>query len=145
MRTRQEIKADAKQAVARQRGTAILILLLPMLVAFVGGALSAVGGVFQAFSGIGTFGSFGPSASYGFFPYFGSLASTAISLLVMVLTVNICGSYYRIYRNETVTVGEPFSELSVNFARKLGGSLWAALFTALWSMLLVIPGIIKGY
>lgn len=44
-----------------------------------------------------------------------------------------------------VNVGTPFSEAFTGFGRKLGGYWWMQLFLFLWSLLFVIPAIIKTY
>lgn len=46
---------------------------------------------------------------------------------------------------DRVDVGTPFSVGFQNFCRKMGGYLWMMLFTWLWSLLFMIPGIIKAY
>ena len=120
MKSRQEIKALAKQAMAQQRGTSILILVLLFLV-IVAIALFVLIPI----------------------PIVGYVIYTAGLILVMPLVVNVEGAFLKIYQGETVTVGEPFSELGVNYARKLGGMWWMMLFYWLWSMLLFVPGFIK--
>lgn len=44
--------------------------------------------------------------------------------------------------NESVL---PFKEAFIGYWRKLGGFWWCQLFQFLWSLLFIIPGIIKGY
>jgi uncharacterized membrane protein len=46
--------------------------------------------------------------------------------------------------NRTEMVGQPFKVFN-NYGRYLGGSLLVAIFTLLWTLLLIIPGIIKAY
>jgi uncharacterized membrane protein len=120
MKSRPEIKMLAKEALAQQRATSILILLLVGVIAF---ALSML----------------------GFIPFFGWIISIAGSIFTAVLAVNMAGTFAMIYRKEKADVATPFNMLSVNFLRKLGGSYWMGLWTVLWSLLFVIPGIIKGY
>ena len=121
MKTRQEIKALAREAFAQQRSVGILVFFL----------LAVIGGVSGSFSNI---------------PAIGWLLSIAATFIIMVLAVNISGgTFVKIYSRETTTVGEPFSNLSVNFFRKVGGMYWMALWTTLWTLLLVIPGIVKSY
>ena len=122
MKTRQEIKQLSKLAMAEQRGSSILILFIYMLIAGAGSAISSF---------------------IGIIPVIGWLISIAITCFTLVLFVNVEGSFIKIYRKETTSVGEPFSALQVNFFRKLGGMWWMMLFYFLWSLLLVIPGIIK--
>jgi uncharacterized membrane protein len=87
--------------------------------------------------GIGTF--------VGLIPVIGWLISIALSFLVMVLSVNVCGSFIKIYNGIATTAGDPFSNLTINFFRKLGGIYWMTLWIFLWTLLLIIPGIIKSY
>jgi len=121
MKSRQEIKALAKEAVSHQRGTAILIIFLWWVIYLVSMLVSGI-------------------------PFIGWLISLALTaFILMALLVNIDGgAFIKIYRKETVTVREPFEELKVNFFRKVGGVWWMMLFVWLWSLLLVVPGIIKA-
>lgn len=47
-------------------------------------------------------------------------------------------------KTEGLTVTTPFKKAFDNYPRKLGGSLWMSLFVFLWSLLFIIPGIIKS-
>jgi len=120
MKSRQEIKLQAKTNMGKQRATAVLITLAVFVVSFVLGL-------------------------FGFIPLIGWIISLFSSLLSLVLSVNMSGEYIKIYRGEQASVGEVISKCSVNFLRKVGGMLWMALFAVLWSMLLWVPGIIKMY
>jgi len=120
MKSRQEIKALAKESVAQQRGTVIIIVFLLVLI---GSATGLIGQI----------------------PFIGWLLSIALTFIIMALEVNMSGSFIKIYRREMITVGDPFSALSVNFFRKVGGMYWMALWVFLWSLLLVIPGIVKAF
>lgn len=50
-----------------------------------------------------------------------------------------------LYRGQSANFDSVFSNGFSNFGRKLGGFLWMELFVFLWSLLLVVPGIIKGF
>jgi len=119
MKTRKEIKAIAKQAMKKQRGSCILILFIVGLITAVSGLLGAI-------------------------PFIGWLIAIAVSILIIVLGVNICAFFYNVYEDRLVSVGDPFNQLGVNFLRKLGGTLWQSLWLFLW-MLLIIPGFVKSY
>ena len=119
MKTRQEIKAIAKEAMSQQRGAAILIVLV----------VSLVGGAGALFSRM---------------PFIGTLFTLAVSFIAMALSVNVCGSFIHIYCGEKADVGDTFAALAVNFFRKVGGMYWMGLWITLWSMLFVIPGVIKS-
>ena len=123
MKTRQEIKSLAKEAVAQQRGTAILIVLL----------FTVVSWAISYFSGL-----------LVWIPVFGWAISIAAYGFTLVLAVNLDGEYIKIFRRENADVGGIFTALSINFWRKLGGMAWMTLWVTLWTMLLIIPGIIKG-
>jgi len=120
MKTRQEIKAIAKSMMGEQRGTSIVLLVLYFLVVIVGGFLQ-------------------------FIPGIGILLVYATAFFIdYPLLVNVEGAFVKIYRGEKTEAGEIFSNLSVNYLRKVGGMAWMYLWTFLWTLLLIIPGIIKG-
>ena len=119
MKSRQELKAIARESFAEQRATAIVMVLLMMLVGVVIGILDLI-------------------------PIVGTLFYIAGFAVTMVLAVNLAGAFIKIYTKEKIEVTEPFVNLKFNFLRKLGGMLWFMLWVALWSLLLVVPGIIKG-
>ena len=51
----------------------------------------------------------------------------------------------KLYRGQKGDFDTVFNDGFSNFGHKLGGYLWMELFTFLWSLLFVIPGIIKAY
>ncbi len=116
MRTRQEIKAIAKEAIKTQRGVSILLYVVLIALSIAGGFVSLI-------------------------PVVGALAFTAA---VLVIEVGMLGGYVKIYRGITAEVGDLFSGFNSTFMRKLGGMLWMALWVFLWALLLYIPGIIKA-
>ena len=118
IKSREEIKAIAKEAVANQRSNAILIPFLVSLISTAGTTLEYI-------------------------PFIGGFAYLATVLFVLVLNVGVSGAFIKVYNNETVDVGEPFSNLKYNFGRKLGSMCLTILYSWLWALLFVIPGIIK--
>ncbi len=121
MRTRQEIKLLAKSAIEQQQGTAILVFFLYNIIA--GGA-----SVFQLFS-----------------QDIGSLIQTAVAIfLVYPLSIGLNLCYIKIYRQQLTGIDDMFSSLLVNYLRKVGAMFLVGLFTFLWSLLFIIPGIIKA-
>ena len=50
-----------------------------------------------------------------------------------------------IYNGWDTSVGDMFRRGFDDYGRNLGGMLWMYLFIFLWSLLLVIPGIVKSY
>ena len=118
MKSRQEIKSLAKEGVAAQRGTAILIFLVMFLISLGIGIISII-------------------------PILGWLIAIAAGgFFLVALEINIYGSFIKIFKKEQTEIGEPFSALSVNFLRKVGGTWWMALWVFIWSLLGVIAYIV---
>jgi uncharacterized membrane protein len=61
------------------------------------------------------------------------------------LIVGYASFAVRVYRGEKGDIGEMFSAGFNDYGRNLGGVLWMWLFTWLWSLLFIIPGIIKFF
>ena len=119
IKTRQEIKALAREGTAHQRGSSILILLVFMLIYFAG-------------------------ALPGSIPIIGGLIVWATIIFVdMPLMVGMYGSYFKIYNKAETRVGDMFSCFSAGYMRKVGGMAWMLLWVILWS-LISIPVIIVG-
>jgi len=116
MKSRQEIKALAKEAMREQKGKAILLPFVLMVATLVSIGLDFLA-LFVA----------------------GWVAYTVVFLIglfiLMVMAVNMAGEYVKIYNRETASVGALFTELKVNFFRKLGGIWWVVLWLFLWGMI----------
>jgi len=65
-------------------------------------------------------------------------------LLMPPLVVGYSFFCIKVYRGETGDIGEMFSKGFNDYGRSLGGVLWMELFIFLWSLLFLIPGIIKA-
>jgi len=126
MKTRQEIKALAREAMREQRSTAILIGLMLLVLGIASGALDMI--VMFAF-GMGVL-------------YY--IVYTVGAAVLVVVGVNLLGEYIKVWNREDAKVMALFTGLKVNFLRKLGGVLWQLLWTVLWSLLLIVPGIVKS-
>jgi uncharacterized membrane protein len=124
MRSRQEIKYIAKQAMVAQRGTAIL---LGLMVGIIGIASSVIDLVVER------------TVPILYWPVF-----WAGMFIIYVAGVNMIGEFIKIYKGEPASAANIFNNMSVNFLRKLGGTLWMMFWVLLWTMLFIIPGIIKG-
>lgn len=112
MKTRQEIKTQAKSIMHGNYSGALLPGLIYILLAAVA-------------SGV-TFG-------LGF-------------IVTLPLAVGMTLVYINLWKGEASSLDVMFSSaFQENFVRKLGGMLWMALFEWLWSLLFVIPGIVKSY
>lgn len=108
MKTRAEIKFEAKMAFMAQYGIAVLVCLLATLL---------------------------PSAG----------SAAVIGLLLLPIVVGHAHFSMRVYRREQATIAEFFTVGFSDYARNLLGMIWMYLFVFLWSLLFVIPGIVKAF
>jgi len=120
MKTRQEIKLQAKTNMGKQRGTSILLVLLIFAIALVLALLRII-------------------------PILGWIIYVAGMCVLMVWIVNTNGEFISVYKGEKASVDGVANRFPVNFWRKLGGMWWEALWTFLWSLLFLVPGIVKSY
>jgi len=74
----------------------------------------------------------------------GISAGIAAFLLMPPMTVGYAYFSLRIYRGETGDVIEALSAGFKDYGKSLVGILWMYLFTFLWSLALIIPGIVKA-
>jgi len=148
MKTRGEIKSLAKEGFKAQYGTGVLlyfflglvtigyslILMIPYMPMYI-----------RMLTNPNDIAYFMDAMPTGAITFFLGIASWAVSFLMYALTVNVGGAYSKLYEKEQVSATVAFTELSVNFWRKVGGMLWMSLFIFLWSLLCGIPGIVKAY
>ena len=84
---------------------------------------------------------FGVSLICSFIPLVGSLISLVVT---PAFSLSLCMFFLKLTKGEETSVGDLFAGFN-----KTGRALWLniliAVFTFLWSLLLVIPGIIKAY
>ncbi len=111
MKSRVEIKAQAKANFKQQLGISILAFVLYSVIT------SVVSG-----------------ATFGIAAFF----------LLPPLTVGFAYFSLRVYRGDTVEITDMLSTGFRDYMKSLVGILWMYLFTFLWSLLFVIPGIIKS-
>lgn len=79
-------------------------------------------------------------SSIGVLNYFAPIFSLFITPAIWV---GICSLHLRIYRGQKGTIGDVFKTGFNDLGRNVCGIFWMSLFIVLWSMLLIIPGIIK--
>lgn len=65
-------------------------------------------------------------------------------LLTPPLRVGLSFFSYLVYQGERPEVGQMFSFGFDDYGRKLGGVLWSWLFECLWTLLFIVPGIVKS-
>ena len=76
----------------------------------------------------------------------GAIGLGIFALLVSgPLTVGLGMYCLRVWRGEETSLEQVFTDGFSNYGHTLGGTLRMALFTFLWSLLFVIPGIVKGF
>ncbi|EUJ28218.1 hypothetical protein MFLO_12506 [Listeria floridensis FSL S10-1187] len=112
-----EIRREAREILSGKWGIAIGVFLLSYLIITAG------------------------SSILGFIPVIGWLASF---LFVGPLTVGVSWFYLALNRREDPDVGYMFSGFN-DFGRTLLAYILVTLFTFLWALLFIIPGIIKMY
>ncbi len=74
----------------------------------------------------------------------GATAGIAVFLLIPPMTVGYAYFSLRIYNGEPTEIVDMFDAGFKDYGRSLVGILWMELFTFLWSLLFIIPGIIKA-
>ena len=134
-KTRQEIKAYAKHAFASQRKPAILgmfLTFLPFVVLMISIQVLNAPMYFSAFTGIYTISLFGIWSVAYFFIWL--LAMGVQNFLFPVLNINLCGLFVKVFYGQPVRFSEPYTDLRVNYGRKLGGYWWSYLWMMLWSL-----------
>lgn len=131
MKSRKEIKAFAREAMAKQSATAIVISFVYLLIGL------SIGGISAVFDLIFT----GNMTLYTI----NQIVYLAAVSLLSVLAINMFGEYIKIWMLKPANIEDMFSGFRVNFLRKFAGSLWLSLWLMIWTMLLIIPGIIKFF
>ncbi len=74
----------------------------------------------------------------------GATVGLAVLFLMPPLTVGFSYFSLRLYRGEPCEITDMITPGFQDYVRSLVGILWMYLFTFLWSLLFVVPGIIKG-
>lgn len=138
---RKEIKANSRAALKANYWSVIGILFLgSILSGLVVGCASIPGTIAQTTATL---------AGEVYIPetsLFTSCLYIVGVLLSLIFEVGIARFAYRVYRGDAPELGDLFVAFKDgNFGRVLGGMILVTIYTFLWSLLLIIPGIIKGY
>ena len=72
-------------------------------------------------------------------------STTAMSLFAVVVEVMAAHFFMRCWRGEKPPFSALFEGAFTGFWRKFGGMMWMALKTFLWTLLFIVPGIIKSF
>lgn len=146
MSFRAEVKKFAKARLNEQYGTTLAGILLVFAPALV---LSTISGVL---SGIQNFLS-SSSSLYYYPPVWLLLVSALFSCIISLASIFLlpftdtgCASLaLTVARRQKASAVQPYVDGAKNYLRKLGGLLWMSLFIFLWSLLFIVPGIVKAY
>ncbi len=140
--SRVELKENAKKSLKGNWGQAILVLVILGLISLAVSCIGFFGNnvnlndpkTIQAILD-GTTSVISPT----------QVISYVLSILVSAfLTLGSVSFYMKLSRNEKVTYKELFSKTSL-WLLYIGVSIMTAIFIGLWSLLLIIPGIIASY
>ena len=149
MRSRQEIKAYAKQAFAAQRGACILGLFLVLLLTSGLSVLISLPSTMISISSITGEPILAGLPNLAAISVLLGWISLPLTLLSYVLSVNLCGFFVKVVYGHPVTIGEPYSAMKYGFGRKLGGMCWHTLWIFLWTLVgmfsFYIPTIMKAF
>lgn len=158
MRTASELRQIARQRLDGKWGTSLVVSLLAAL-------LGCYGTYFTVSYSVDSTGELFDGATVNLAALFRSLFGTDMEILVPLLSISaaiasavgiarlivggaaqlgLCSYYNRLIKGETPQVSELFSRFGF-FGKALLLNLYTALLTFLWSLLLVIPGIIATY
>ena len=140
--SRVELKENAKNSLKGKWGQAILVLIIFGIISAIVSSIGLMGkGVNlndpQVVEAIldGTYSIISPA----------QIISALLTILVTsFFTLGSVSFYMKVSRNEEVTYKELFSKTNL-WLLYIGVSIMTSIFVGLWSLLLVIPGIIATY
>ena len=134
MKSRQEIKAIGKERFKANYWPCVLAIVL---VAVVLGVISGIGGIGGEVD-IDT-GEVQPGP-------LGGVMGVVTLIVTGPLSIGLAGFFVlNIHGSQDITAAYPVISCKERFGRKVGGYLWYILFSFLWTLLFIIPGIIKGF
>ncbi|WP_203363773.1 DUF975 family protein [Bacillus sp. REN10] len=130
------IKKDAREALAGNWGTAVVLMLI----------MFAIGGVVPTMFEVVTSGGWSNWINQDTPPASSSILSLIISFAIIPLSVSIYWFFLHLVRGERQSVGEVFSVYANGGLafKTIWMSILIGIFVFLWSLLLIIPGIIKS-
>ncbi len=120
---RSELKRKAKESLKGKYGDAITLMIISFGISFAAGLIIGFCGLDENIT-----------------KFISSIVSIIISGLI---GFGIVSYFLKVSRNENVTYKELFSETNM-FWSYIGIALLVGLFTMLWSLLFIIPGIIAA-
>ena len=140
---RKEIKRNARAALSANYWPVVGIVFLGGVISNILSIISILPTYISMFSQILTYGVVLYSPATSGFSTFLNILGMFVSILI---EVGIAYFAYRVYRGDRPEVGDLFVAFkNGQFGRVLGGMVLMSIKIMLWTLLLVIPGIIKGY
>lgn len=139
MKPRADIKARAKDAM-RERGSAVyfaglIFVIFNILNTYVPVSIRLINpGIYYVIR----------NGMYVVNPAIQTPFSLINLFVLLPLSVGYASFCIQAYRGEECSAGEIYSDGFGQYGRNLGGMFLRALFIFLWSLLLVIPGIVKA-
>jgi uncharacterized membrane protein len=130
MRSRQEIKALAKQRFRENYWPCVAVpILVSVISGLVAGLVIRLAGQADA-----------EEVSVG-------LSLVIAFFIAGPLSIGLCYFFVQVIlgHEDEITVGTPFRTAVTGYMRKVGGYAWMSLFQYLWTMLFIVPGIIKSF
>ncbi len=141
--SRAELKENAKNSLKGKWGEAILVLIIfgVISMAITGIALIGNNTALNSPDSISRFLEDSNSFNFGI----PQIISSILSILATAfLTLGSVSYFLKVSRNENVTFKELFSKTSL-WLLYIGVTIMTSIFIGLWSLLLIIPGIIASY
>ncbi len=141
--SRVELKESAKNSLKGKWGEAILVLIIFGLIsmAVTGIALIGNNAALNSADSISKFLEAPNSFNFGIPQIISSILSVLVAAFLSLGSVSY---FLKVSRNENVTFKELFSKTSL-WLLYIGVTIMTSIFIGLWSLLLIIPGIIARY
>ena len=147
MSFRAEVKTFAKTRLNEQYGTTLGGILLANAPIILLAIIQTIASIFLSYMLQLQF-FYSPFIAPGFAVMFSALLSLLPLCMLFLLPFSCVGCSFlslTVARRQQASCIQPYTIGIKNYLRKLGGMLWMLLFIVLWSMLFIVPGIIKAY
>ncbi len=140
---RVQLKEKAKESLKGQWGQAIAVLIIFGVISLLATGVSFIGNI-SALTNPEIVSSV-LEGSYKFYLGIPQVISAVLTVLVSAfLSLGSVSYFLKISRNEKATYKELFSKTNL-WLLYIGVSIMTSIFIGLWSLLLIIPGIIASY
>lgn len=143
MYTRAELKQNAKNALKGKWGSAILVTIIFVLITI---AAAIISRLIINFVGIGTLIM---SRNIEIFPlvYLGASVITSILELCIIspMTIGLFSYFLNLSEDNKPTVETIFDGFKKSFSNSVVMNILITIYTFLWTLLFIIPGVIKAY